>query len=458
MAARLVELRDGVIGEIQRLGRRELVLGRDPECDWVFDDGRVSREHARIEPEDGEHRLVDLRSRNGTRLNGVALAPSGALLRDGDLVDLGGAFTLRYEQLPGDGRARRWLALGASAAVALAALALYFALSSDPVLDEAVRDARAALEASARGDAVTARNGLSDAVARLYRAGRLDDVPRLRVREEGLRRIGRALGSDVDLVAAYRAAVERSRARQVAAVVPGRGPCRLDAIAADDLAVCVRERAEQILVGLWQDPAKVPDSFYESVRAQLVYLARSNRAWVTGSLARGEKLESMLSAELNAAKVPPLLRYLAMIESGYNPSAKSGAGARGLWQFMPATAQRYGLTVTATVDDRLDAAKSTHAAAKYLNDLAFEFGDEALLLAVASYNKGENGIRGALRKLDDPRTERSYWVLADRGLLPAETRDYVPRLIAAAVLGEAGVPPEAALEPSPPSRAADVGK
>ena len=448
MAARLVELRGGVIGEIRGLGRRELLIGRDPDsCDWVLDDARVSREHARIEPDDGEHRLIDLNSRNGTRVNGVALPPS-VVLQDGDLVEVGGAFTLRYERRAPDARARTlWLALGGAAGGALAALVLFFALRSDPVMDEAVREAREALDASARGNAVAARDGLSEAVAGLYRAGRLDDVPRLRVREEGLRRIGDALGSDVDLVAAYRAAVEAARARQVAAAGSiGRGPCRLDGIAAAELDLCVRERAEQVLLGLWQDPAKVPDSFYASVRAQLVYLLRSNRTWVTSSLARGAALQPMLVAELNNAKVPPLLRYLAMIESGYNPGAKSGAGARGLWQFMPATAQRYGLAVNGSVDERLDAAKSTRAAARYLNDLAFEFGDEALLLAIASYNKGENGIRGALRKLDDPRTERSYWVLAARGLLPAETRDYVPRLIAAAVLGEAGVPPESALD------------
>jgi membrane-bound lytic murein transglycosylase D len=365
-------------------------------------------------------------------------------LRDGDQVQLGDAVVLRYEQVAERSRVPLMASL-AALAVLVAASAIFFALRKDPVMTEAANTARSALAASDHGDAAHARDLLSDAVAQLYEAGRLDDVPRLHVREEALRRIGRMLGPDVDLLAVYRAAVESGRARSVAAAPPGRGPCRLDEIAAADLSLCVRERAEAILVDLWQDPAKVPDSFYRSVQDQLVFLLRSNRTWVTSSLARGQKLEPMLVRELTAAKVPPQLRYLAMIESGYNPSAQSGAGARGLWQFIPATAQRYGLVVSGTVDERLDPAKSTRAAARYLCDLAFEFGDEALLLAVASYNKGESGIRSALHKLDDPRTQRSYWVLAQRGLLPAETRDYVPRLIAAAVLGEAGVPPEAAL-------------
>jgi transglycosylase-like protein with SLT domain/FHA domain-containing protein len=444
MGARLVELRGGRMGEIRTVGRNGLVLGRDPSCDFVIDDARVSREHARIELRDGDGFVVDLGSRNGTRVNGREVSRPTAL-RDGDVVQLGSAVELRYELVAARPRTALYAALAVAGALVLAA-GIFLALRRDPVMTEAVETARAAIAASEHGDGARARDLLSDAVAQLYRAGRLDDVARLRVREEGLERIGHALGENVDLVALYRAAVERSRARQVAsAPPPSGGPCRLDAIAASDLGLCVRERAELILVDLWQDPAKVPDSFYKSVEEQLVFLLRSSRPWVNASLARGQKLEPMLVHELSAAKVPPQLRYLAMIESGYNPTAQSGAGARGLWQFIPATAQRYGLVVSSKVDERLDPAKSTRAAARYLCDLAFEFGDEALLLAVASYNKGEGGIRAALHKLDDPRTERSYWVLAQRGLLPAETRDYVPRLIAAAVLGEAGVPPDSAL-------------
>jgi len=437
-------VRGGPPGSECRLGRRERVLGRDEACDFVIDDARVSREHARIESGEGEHFVVDLDSRNGTQVNGRPVRGAVAL-RDGDLIQLGEGVVLRYEI--GDARARGapWAAAAALVVLAVAG-AVFLVLRRDPVMADAMRSAQSAITASQRGEGARARDLLSDAVASLYRAGRLDDVPRLHVREEGLRRIGAALGGNVDLVALYRAAVERDRARQVAAMpVLGRGPCRLEEIEAKDLGLCVRERAEQVLVGLWQDPAKVPDSFYRQVQDQLVLLVRSNRSWVTGSLDRGARLEPMMVRELESAKVPPLLRYLAMIESGYNPSAQSGAGARGLWQFIPGTAQRYGLVVGGGVDERLDPEKSTRAAARYLCDLAFEFGDEALLLAVASYNKGENGIRSALHKLDDPHTQRSYWVLAERGLLPAETRDYVPRLIAAAVLGEAGVPSEAAL-------------
>jgi soluble lytic murein transglycosylase-like protein len=90
--------------------------------------------------------------------------------------------------------------------------------------------------------------------------------------------------------------------------------------------------------------------------------------------------------------------------------------------------------------------KSTHAAVRYLKGLAFEFGGDALLLALAGYNRGENGVRRALKKLDDPFADRSYWRLVERGLLPDETAMYVARFMAAAVAGEGGLPDAETLE------------
>src|SRR5262249_50750375 len=152
------------------LGRRELVLGRDPGCDWVLDDSRVSREHARVSESEGEHLVEDLGSRNGTRVNGRPVTGSVAL-RDGDLVDIGNAVTLRYELVAAPRRQSLVIA-GAALAVLLVTGAIFFVLRRDPVMNEAVSAGRAALEASERGDAARARDLLGDAVTRLYRAGR----------------------------------------------------------------------------------------------------------------------------------------------------------------------------------------------------------------------------------------------------------------------------------------------
>jgi membrane-bound lytic murein transglycosylase D len=153
----------------------------------------------------------------------------------------------------------------------------------------------------------------------------------------------------------------------------------------------------------------------------------------------------MMRGELERKKMPPLLHYVAAIESGYRSEARSHAGAVGLWQFMPRTAADYGLRVGGEGDEREDPEKATRAAAHYLQHLVFEFGSDALLLALAGYNYGQERVRGALKKLEDPFHDRSYWRLVERGLLPEETAAYVARFTAAALAGEAGLPREETL-------------
>jgi membrane-bound lytic murein transglycosylase D len=143
--------------------------------------------------------------------------------------------------------------------------------------------------------------------------------------------------------------------------------------------------------------------------------------FISRSLERGRPVVPMMCDELEKRYLPSLLHYLSMIESGYIATAASQAKAVGPWQFIPETGQRYGLRINAGgFDERSDYEKSTRAAAAYLNDLLFDFGGDDLLLALASYNRGEQGVRNALRKLENPFSERSYWRLVETGKLPKE--------------------------------------
>ena len=145
---------------------------------------------------------------------------------------------------------------------------------------------------------------------------------------------------------------------------------------------------------------------------------------------RMDKYEPMITAKLEQRGMPQDLIYLAMIESGFNPTAKSPAKASGLWQFIGETGRRYGLTVTRKYDERNDPAKATDAALSYLADLHQRFG--SWYLAAAAYNTGENRVGRIMREVtgSERGTDADYYRIAHR--LPKETRDYVPKLIAAA--------------------------
>ena len=126
--------------------------------------------------------------------------------------------------------------------------------------------------------------------------------------------------------------------------------------------------------------------------------------------------------------VPDWLISVGFVESTYNSGAHSPKEAHGIWQFIPGTGDRYGLRRTAWTDERGNAEKSTRAAARYLGDLHALFGDWQL--ALAAYNWGEGRVANIMRRTGI----RDFWIMADRDLLPKETSDYVPAVLAASHL------------------------
>jgi len=147
-------------------------------------------------------------------------------------------------------------------------------------------------------------------------------------------------------------------------------------------------------------------------------------------LERKDKYEPMISSKLAKRDMPQALIYLAMIESGFNPKIKSPAKASGLWQFMGPTAKQYGLKVTRRVDERNNPTRATDAALRYLDDLHDRFG--SWYLAAAAYNSGGGTVSKALRQVTGKTrgTDADYYLISSR--LPQETRDYVPKIVAAA--------------------------
>jgi membrane-bound lytic murein transglycosylase D len=156
-------------------------------------------------------------------------------------------------------------------------------------------------------------------------------------------------------------------------------------------------------------------------------------------LERMPRYEAMIRQRLAEQGLPGDLVYLALIESGFSNSAVSRARATGMWQFMKGTAQMYGLRIDSWVDERRDPYLATYAAARHLRDLRDRFG--SVYLAAAAYNAGGGKVSRSLSRLPDEdddslNTDATFFRLYDTRHLRKETRDYVPKLIAAALIAK----------------------
>jgi membrane-bound lytic murein transglycosylase D len=164
------------------------------------------------------------------------------------------------------------------------------------------------------------------------------------------------------------------------------------------------------------------------VESELDFLVDQRKEVIERWLQRGDYYEDFVKSTLRAYGVPTDLFNLAMIESGFVPTARSGAGAVGLWQFMAGTGRGLGLRIDTLVDERMDPVRSTRAAARHLRGLKEEMGTWPL--AAASYNAGTGRISRSLQSYGVD----NFWDLAQVGDLAEETKHYVPRLYAMTII------------------------
>jgi membrane-bound lytic murein transglycosylase D len=174
----------------------------------------------------------------------------------------------------------------------------------------------------------------------------------------------------------------------------------------------------------------IPIVINEKVEHFVQYFQTTAKNRFSSWLARSEKYIPFMRNVLREKGLPEDLVYLSLIESGFNPYAYSRSKASGPWQFIYLTGKRYGLKANGWIDERRDPEKSTVAAAKYLKDLYDMF--ECWYLAAAGYNAGETKIATAMKRY---RTE-DFWELTKYRFLKQETKDYVPQMIAAALIAK----------------------
>jgi membrane-bound lytic murein transglycosylase D len=191
--------------------------------------------------------------------------------------------------------------------------------------------------------------------------------------------------------------------------------------------VNVKAKAEAELKTTRSD---LPLVINDYVAGYINYFSTRGKGTFERALARSGRYREMIMRIFQEEGVPRDLIYLAQAESGFHPLALSRVGARGMWQFMGSRANGYGLQRNWWVDERQDPEKSTRAAARHLKDLYNEFGD--WYLAMAAYNSGPGNVQQAVKRTG----YADFWELYKRDVLPQETKNYVPIILAMTIMSK----------------------
>ena len=192
-----------------------------------------------------------------------------------------------------------------------------------------------------------------------------------------------------------------------------------------DPAIKARAAAEVSLM-----PSDLPLVMNDLVASYVNYFSTRGRGTFERAYRRSGRYKDMIHRVFQQENIPLDLIYLAQAESGFHPLALSRVGARGMWQFMAYTAPGYGLQRNWWVDDREDPEKATHAAARFLKELHHQFGD--WYLAMAAYNSGAGTVQRAVQRTG----YADFWELYRRDALPAETKNYVPIILAVTIISK----------------------
>jgi membrane-bound lytic murein transglycosylase D len=174
--------------------------------------------------------------------------------------------------------------------------------------------------------------------------------------------------------------------------------------------------------------SQLPLSVNDAVLGYINYFSHRGHSTLLAGLQRSGRYRPMIQRILDEEGIPQEIIHLAQAESGFIPRAVSRAAAGGMWQFLKWRGNEYGLKQTAYTDDRMDPEKATHAAAHHLRDLYHEFGD--WYLAIAAYNCGPGTVEKAVERTG----YADFWELRSRGVLPAETTNYVPIILAMTIM------------------------
>ena len=198
----------------------------------------------------------------------------------------------------------------------------------------------------------------------------------------------------------------------------------------------IKNEIRALMAEFGAETYSIPPEFLGNVKRFVQQYEGPDRPHMARALGEASEEMKTMRQIFEQNNLPPDLIYIVLVESALTGDRASPAGSVGLWQFTPGTAREYGLRVGGGVDERLDATKSTRAACKYIRNLILDFGaGSSVMLALAAYNLGPSRVKAAVRKVNDPIKQRSFWYLYRVRAVPPETREYVPKVIAAMIIG-----------------------
>ncbi len=490
---RLTHLRGSLRGTSSTSPKAVIRIGRGQDCDVRFDaniDTKVSTHHAEIRFEDGTYFVIDVGSTNGTLVNGKAIKRQK--LRSGDKIDFGGEAgpEVKFEldnSVPGmngggngmppqqQGYAQpqyappparkpppraaepdqdlKQVQQEAQAKINMAR-AMSGNASSGQTMFIMAQSLQKVEETTKTKDkkkygkvvlAILAMAGIGFAVMGYIIYDQNQQIEAITEKKGNLDKQIRQietqmqLESDPEKLAALEAKLTflTGSAQQAIGEMASKDKSRAKAMQeeGDELD----REIKRVLRKFGADTYIIPPLFKERLQYHIdATVKRSNTRSVVYK--RKKLYWQIIMQEFEKLDVPEEIAFVAWTESQFDPLAESQVGARGMWQFMPATARQYGLRVDGKVDERTDVPRATHAAAQYLANLLAEFGGESFMLAIAAYNKGEHGLRKVLRDVAANerggwrKEKRDFWHLYRLKKLPSETLEYVPQILAAAIV------------------------
>lgn len=491
---RIKHLSGSLQGTVSSSGKTLVRLGRAQDCDVQFDaarDPKVSGHHAEFLFEDGSWFVIDTASTNGTLIDGKRVAKQR--LRQGEEVQIGAGGPLlrvEFDAAEGLGGAMKTEAVSLKdlpklRGSSLADTSQMSAIKKDLRASADTQTAKLAELAAKRvAEERAKKGGGSSGKTMMIMADTLKEVQqgtRSRTRRRWVKVVAAVASVALVVVAAMGVVIARQKQRidqlvkqkegidrEIAAVqaqmdgetdparlveleekldsLSGNAQKTLETLGKSDRSKAAAlanqgdaldRQIRDILRKFDAATYAVPPVFKERLKAHIDLLRQSSNLKFVYH--RKERYWPMIEREFSALGLPEEMAYIAWAETQFDPKAKSSAGAAGMWQLTASTAKNFDLRVDGNVDDRLDPEKETRAAAHYLANLLAEYGSDSFMLAMASYNRGEAGVRRVLHEVaQEPggfrKEKRDFWHLYRLKKLPEETREYVPKVLAAAIV------------------------